>query len=117
MVLGFFAVLLATLNIVGGFTVTDRMLEMFKAKPYRQGGEPAQGMRDYAKDGARVTLTVWIDLIYLPAAVAFIVALKGLSSPKHARNGEKLGRRSRHGRRSWPRSSTPRPSSVTTPPI
>ena len=32
-VLGFFAVLLATLNIVGGFTVTDRMLEMFKAKP------------------------------------------------------------------------------------
>jgi len=33
MVLGFLAVLLATLNIVGGFTVTDRMLEMFKAKP------------------------------------------------------------------------------------
>jgi NAD(P) transhydrogenase subunit alpha len=33
MVLGFLAVLLATLNIVGGFTVTDRMLEMFKGKP------------------------------------------------------------------------------------
>jgi len=33
MVLGFSAVLLATLNIVGGFTVTDRMLEMFKGKP------------------------------------------------------------------------------------
>ena len=32
-VLGFFAVLLATLNVVGGFVVTDRMLEMFKAKP------------------------------------------------------------------------------------
>jgi H+-translocating NAD(P) transhydrogenase subunit alpha len=31
--LAFFAVLLATLNIVGGFVVTDRMLEMFKAKP------------------------------------------------------------------------------------
>jgi H+-translocating NAD(P) transhydrogenase subunit alpha len=31
--LGFLAVLLATLNIVGGFVVTDRMLEMFKAKP------------------------------------------------------------------------------------
>jgi NAD(P) transhydrogenase subunit alpha len=25
--------LLATLNVVGGFVVTDRMLEMFKAKP------------------------------------------------------------------------------------
>ncbi|HTZ09491.1 MAG TPA: NAD(P) transhydrogenase subunit alpha [Acidimicrobiales bacterium] len=31
--LGFLAVLLATLNVVGGFVVTDRMLEMFKAKP------------------------------------------------------------------------------------
>ena len=32
-VLGFLAVILATLNVVGGFVVTDRMLEMFKAKP------------------------------------------------------------------------------------
>ncbi len=33
--LGFIAVFLATLNIVGGFVVTDRMLEMFHAKPER----------------------------------------------------------------------------------
>jgi H+-translocating NAD(P) transhydrogenase subunit alpha len=33
LVLGFLAVFLATLNVVGGFVVTDRMLEMFKAKP------------------------------------------------------------------------------------
>jgi H+-translocating NAD(P) transhydrogenase subunit alpha len=32
MILGFFAVLLGTLNVVGGFVVTDRMLEMFKKK-------------------------------------------------------------------------------------
>lgn len=31
--LGFVAVVLATLNVVGGFVVTDRMLEMFKARP------------------------------------------------------------------------------------
>jgi len=31
-VLGFVAVILATLNVVGGFVVTDRMLEMFRAK-------------------------------------------------------------------------------------
>ena len=31
-VLGFVAVILATLNVVGGFVVTDRMLEMFKPK-------------------------------------------------------------------------------------
>lgn len=30
--LGFFAVILGTLNVVGGFVVTDRMLEMFKKK-------------------------------------------------------------------------------------
>jgi H+-translocating NAD(P) transhydrogenase subunit alpha len=33
LVLGFLAVFLATLNVVGGFVVTDRMLEMFRAKP------------------------------------------------------------------------------------
>lgn len=35
-----FAVLLATLNLVGGFVVTDRMLEMFKGKrPTRKEGD------------------------------------------------------------------------------
>ncbi|NCA77859.1 MAG: NAD(P) transhydrogenase subunit alpha [Alphaproteobacteria bacterium] len=32
MVLGFIAVILGTLNVVGGFVVTDRMLEMFRKK-------------------------------------------------------------------------------------
>ena len=32
-VIAFFAVLLGTLNVVGGFVVTDRMLEMFKRRP------------------------------------------------------------------------------------
>ena len=31
-VLGFLAVILATVNVVGGFVVTDRMLEMFKGR-------------------------------------------------------------------------------------
>lgn len=35
LVLGLLAVVLATVNMVGGFVVTDRMLEMFKG---RQGG-------------------------------------------------------------------------------
>lgn len=35
--LGLVAVLLATINVVGGFVVTDRMLEMFKPK-----AKPAQ---------------------------------------------------------------------------
>lgn len=32
LVLGFLAVVLGTLNVVGGFVVTDRMLEMFRKK-------------------------------------------------------------------------------------
>ena len=32
LVLGIIAVVLATINMVGGFVVTDRMLEMFKGK-------------------------------------------------------------------------------------
>jgi H+-translocating NAD(P) transhydrogenase subunit alpha len=38
------AVAFGTINVVGGFLVTDRMLEMFKAKPKEQieaGGEEA----------------------------------------------------------------------------
>ena len=34
---------------------------------------------------------VWVQLVYLAAAVFFILALKGLSSPKHARTGNLLG--------------------------
>ena len=32
LIMGFLAVVLGTLNVVGGFVVTDRMLEMFKKK-------------------------------------------------------------------------------------
>lgn len=32
LILGLIAVILGTLNVVGGFVVTDRMLEMFKKK-------------------------------------------------------------------------------------
>ena len=35
-VLGFFAVTTATVNVVGGFLVTDRMLEMFKSRTDRK---------------------------------------------------------------------------------
>ena len=35
-VLGFFAIVFAMMNVMGGYAVTDRMLEMFKKGP---GGE------------------------------------------------------------------------------
>ena len=46
LVLGFLAVFLATLNVVGGFVVTDRMLEMFKSKP----GDRAKAAAAKAED-------------------------------------------------------------------
>lgn len=38
LILGFLAVVLGTVNVVGGFVVTDRMLEMFKKKPQTPKG-------------------------------------------------------------------------------
>jgi NAD(P) transhydrogenase subunit alpha len=35
------AIAFGTINVVGGFLVTDRMLEMFKAKPAARTGEDA----------------------------------------------------------------------------
>ncbi len=46
LVLGFLAIFLATLNVVGGFVVTDRMLEMFKVKP----NERAAAQKSEAND-------------------------------------------------------------------
>jgi H+-translocating NAD(P) transhydrogenase subunit alpha len=43
--LGFIAVILATLNVVGGFVVTDRMLHMFRSRQPdrdRQGAAPPE---------------------------------------------------------------------------
>src|SRR3954462_13211187 len=42
-VLGTLAVLLATINLVGGFVVTDRMLEMFSRRPRRGAGAASPG--------------------------------------------------------------------------
>lgn len=41
-VLGFFAVVLATMNVVGGFVVTDRMLGMFRRREPGKSGEGAR---------------------------------------------------------------------------
>ena len=40
-IVGFVAMVLATANVVGGFVVTDRMLEMFKRRPEPRRTRPA----------------------------------------------------------------------------
>jgi proton-translocating NAD(P)+ transhydrogenase subunit alpha len=41
--LGFVAIVFATINVVGGFLVTDRMLGMFKKKPGGRAGAKSGG--------------------------------------------------------------------------
>ena len=41
-VVSFLAVAFATLNVVGGYVVTDRMLQMFKRKPAAPKGDKAE---------------------------------------------------------------------------
>jgi NAD(P) transhydrogenase subunit alpha len=44
--LGFIAVIAATINVVGGFMITDRMLKMFRKKPSeKEAAEKEQGRR------------------------------------------------------------------------
>jgi len=43
--LAILAVLLATINMVGGFVVTDRMLEMFKGKPKVAKAKDGEGAK------------------------------------------------------------------------
>lgn len=40
--LGFFALVLATVNVVGGYLVTDRMLQMFRTKEPARPGPSAE---------------------------------------------------------------------------
>jgi NAD(P) transhydrogenase subunit alpha len=42
-IVGFVAVVFGTLNVVGGFVVTDRMLELFKDKRQQQKERAAKG--------------------------------------------------------------------------
>ena len=84
LVVGLIAIVLAAVNMVGGFVVTDRMLQMFVRK------KPAAASRP-SSEGADAVIPTWAQLLYLFGAVCFILALKGLSGPKTARNGNLIG--------------------------
>jgi H+-translocating NAD(P) transhydrogenase subunit alpha len=57
LVLGLLSVVLATVNMVGGFVVTDRMLQMFKGRGQRPAGDrgsgPAPGSAAGGAEGGR----------------------------------------------------------------
>ena len=79
-IVGFVAVVLATANVVGGFVVTDRMLEMFKK---REPKKPTT--RSARRDATSTSLYLVDDRRPSSSRCSF------LSSPAHARRGNQIG--------------------------
>jgi NAD(P) transhydrogenase subunit beta len=103
--LGFLAVVCSSTNVVGGFLITDRMLKMFKTERDRASQARRFPVVGVVLAGLLVLLAVILGALalsgqlqhvhartvltylYLLSAVLFILGLKGLSSPKWARQG------------------------------
>ena len=66
-IFGFLAIILAAVNIFGGFLVTQRMLQMYKKKKKKNKFMSANLSATF----------------YLISGILFILALRGLSSPEH----------------------------------
>jgi hypothetical protein len=82
LVVGLVAIVLAAVNMVGGFVVTDRMLQMFtRKKPAAPKSRPGQGR----------LMPTWIQLVFLACGVCFILALKGLSGRRPPATATCLG--------------------------
>ena len=118
--LGSLAVFFATVNVVGGYLVTDRMLGMFRKSPQpgsarglplaSKSPQPgsARGLPLASKSpqpgsargalllgrpsraGRQAVTNVAVNLAYIVAAVLFVFGLKMLGSPATARRGNAL---------------------------
>ncbi len=109
--LGFIAVTCSSTNVVGGFLITDRMLKMFKTSADASAAKKGASRNVIIVIAivviAGVAILVWgmsqgqnvgtvlhekfsdnaLKYSYILSAAMFILGLKGLSSPKHARKG------------------------------
>ncbi len=73
------AIAFGTINVVGGFLVTDRMLGMFKSKPEPPKNEPRGVSREDL-----------IQLLYIVAFSMFIIGLHMLRGPRTAVRGNQV---------------------------
>jgi H+-translocating NAD(P) transhydrogenase subunit beta len=79
-VLGFIAVVCSSTNVVGGFLITDRMLQMFRA----------ERERERSGDRARFQFAM-LGLMVLPILIAGLLALFGRPGPAEASAGDHAG--------------------------
>ena len=80
-VLAFVAAFFAAMNVVGGYSLTDRMLQMFRKRP---GRPPRRRLRP-ARGEVMNAVSIAVALAYLLAAAGFVVALHLMNSPATAR--------------------------------
>ena len=79
------AIAFGTINVVGGFLVTDRMLEMFKRKP-----TPSKRRRPSSDARQLQPNRTSSQLLYIVAFSLFIYGLMGLTGPRTAVRGNRI---------------------------
>ncbi len=81
------AVTFGTINVIGGFFVTDRMLAMFKRKPELPSGESGRASRSDRSQRSSCSEPNFIDALYIVAFSLFIYGMSGLTGPRTAVRG------------------------------
>ena len=70
------------MNVVGGYVVTDRMLQMFKRKPAAPSRQTGGAL-----EMDPTTIETIVRLVWLASASCFVIGLMRMNSPATARNG------------------------------
>ena len=89
-------------NVVGGYVVTDRMLQMFRKKPTAAKAAPDGAASATDQSMSRPMSHDWVYtfvfLAWLAGAACFVLGLHQMNSPATARQRQPA-QRGRHGRR------------------
>ena len=88
--LAFVAVVFGAANVVGGYVVTDRMLQMFRKRetPAPAPATPTKPAR--LSQVSQETIYALVFLAWLAGAAAFVLGLHQMNSPATARGGNRL---------------------------
>ena len=85
-VLAFVAIVFGATNVVGGYVVTDRMLQMFRKEKPAAGPRPAPPASRRANEPmSQEWLYTFVFFAWLAGASAFVLGLHQMNSPATAR--------------------------------